>query len=34
MEIVSKNIELQQMYAGHGDETKQYDHLEQNEGTL
>lgn len=34
MEIVSKNIELQQRYAGRGDETKQYDHLEQNEGTL
>lgn len=34
MEILSKNIEMQQRYAGHGDESKQYGHLEQNEGTV
>lgn len=34
MEIVSENIEVEQRYAGHASETKQYDHLEQNECTV
>lgn len=34
MEIVSKNIEAEQRYVACGNETKQYDHLEQNEDTV
>lgn len=33
MEIVSKTIEVEQKYAGRASETKQHDHLDQNECT-